>query len=83
MQGFHYSAPDSKEAPLAPSSDGDFQLQAEKKKYRPAYKVHLAPAEDVQDETLISIGKLHVLKEKCNINSFVRDPFILFLYNYL
>lgn len=52
----------------------------EKEKYRPAYKVHLAPAEDIQDETLISIGKLHILKEKYHINSFVRDLFFLFFF---
>lgn len=47
----------------------------DKEKYRPAYKVHLAPAEDIQDETLISIGKLHVLKEKYHITALLETCF--------
>lgn len=33
-------------------------------KDRPAYKVHLTPTEDVQDETLISVWKLHILETR-------------------
>lgn len=29
----------------------------------PAHKMHLAPTEDVQDEALVRVGKLHVLRE--------------------
>lgn len=40
----------------------DVRQQWWKNKDGPANKVHLTSAEDIQDETLVSVRKLHVLK---------------------
>lgn len=49
-------------APTA-QSPGPCHIRARGHPPSPAHKMHLAPTEDVQDEALVRVGELHVLRE--------------------